>query len=261
MHAVGLQTGDGSHSESRNHRLRLLSAVHSLDLRPTQVDVGFVPGRGYGDAAAIPPPLRREFVDPAEMGRNRYSLDVDGMGWSGRTAQLMGSNSTVVLGMLYHDVFHRLLEPWVHYVPFGMWAGASSPSPQEALAAVTANESLARRIADAGARVAAAHTEGQRDCYVLYLAQRYLQCVRWKRVRRLLEGSRPCTVTTAAAVRVRSPASPRRYSPEARARAEAREIAAVVSRRSGWLQLRFEDGWEQWWLAGDAEPICGEDDD
>eukprot|EP01065_Artemidia_motanka_P012360 TRINITY_DN16804_c0_g1_i1.p1 TRINITY_DN16804_c0_g1~~TRINITY_DN16804_c0_g1_i1.p1 ORF type:complete len:392 (+),score=98.83 TRINITY_DN16804_c0_g1_i1:40-1176(+) len=93
----------------RNHRLRaVLSArAAAASISPTTVDVGFVDRAGKLET--VPSNVAAPATQMADMVEHRYLLDVDGMGWTGRTSRLMAANATVVFGGIFQDVYHRTL--------------------------------------------------------------------------------------------------------------------------------------------------------
>ncbi|WVQ78070.1 hypothetical protein IAT38_000151 [Cryptococcus sp. DSM 104549] len=56
-------------------------------------------------------------VKKEDIHKYRYSIDVDGNGWSSRFRRLLSGNTVVLKSTVYPEWFHTMLIPWYHYVP------------------------------------------------------------------------------------------------------------------------------------------------
>ncbi|KZT51609.1 glycosyltransferase family 90 protein [Calocera cornea HHB12733] len=59
----------------------------------------------------------RSRMDPADMWKYKYLLDVDGNGWSARFHHLLSSSSVVLKSTVFPEWYTDRIQPWVHYVP------------------------------------------------------------------------------------------------------------------------------------------------
>ncbi|GAA94742.1 glycosyltransferase family 90 protein [Mixia osmundae IAM 14324] len=60
---------------------------------------------------------KKPYVPMSEFWQNKYVLDVDGNGWSGRFKMLMSSQSLVFKSSFYEEWWQERSQPWVHFVP------------------------------------------------------------------------------------------------------------------------------------------------
>ncbi|KAF9813401.1 hypothetical protein IEO21_05635 [Rhodonia placenta] len=56
-------------------------------------------------------------VNLGDHWRNKYIVDIDGMGYSGRFFSFMESDSAVVKSTVYREFFDEWIQPWLHYIP------------------------------------------------------------------------------------------------------------------------------------------------
>jgi hypothetical protein len=124
--------------------------------------------------------LRASHAKPMrDWAAHKYVVHLDGNACSSKLEQELPLGSLVFKEMSgYRSFFHRLLRPFVHYVPFWKFR------PQElatALGWVDAHPEAAERIASAGARFAETHlNSGALECYWLLMLREYAKLQRFK---------------------------------------------------------------------------------
>ncbi|SCV67516.1 BQ2448_5127 [Microbotryum intermedium] len=57
------------------------------------------------------------FMSREEQNLYKYTMDIDGNGWSGRFHTLMSSNSLVLMSTIRPEWYFDRIQPWYHYVP------------------------------------------------------------------------------------------------------------------------------------------------
>ncbi|SGY16116.1 BQ5605_C012g06764 [Microbotryum silenes-dioicae] len=57
------------------------------------------------------------FMTREEQSVYKYTMDIDGNGWSGRLHTLMSSNSLVLKSTIRPEWYFERIQPWYHYIP------------------------------------------------------------------------------------------------------------------------------------------------
>ena len=124
--------------------------------------------------------LRASHAKPIrDWAAHKYVVHVDGNACSSKLEQELPLGSLVFKEVSgYRSFYHRLLRPFVHYVPFWKFR------PQElatALGWVDAHPEEAERIASTGAHFAETHlNSGALECYWLLLLREYAKLQRFQ---------------------------------------------------------------------------------
>ncbi|KZO93944.1 glycosyltransferase family 90 protein, partial [Calocera viscosa TUFC12733] len=90
-------------------------------LNPLLTDVSFTKGPiqcGEGVCEELKEMFDwRNKMDPEDLWKYKYLLDVDGNGWSARFHHLLSANSVVLKSTVFSEWYTDRIQPWVHYVP------------------------------------------------------------------------------------------------------------------------------------------------
>ncbi|KAM0745918.1 hypothetical protein T439DRAFT_330273 [Meredithblackwellia eburnea MCA 4105] len=62
-------------------------------------------------------PVWGDWVIQDDQNKYKYTIDVDGNGWSGRFFRLMSTGTMVMKSTIFPEWYADHIQPWVHYVP------------------------------------------------------------------------------------------------------------------------------------------------